>query len=249
VPAVILLPGIIAPAAVRYGPLLEELGDVEAVLKDLEIHADAAPPQDYSIELEVAGIARAADRAGLARFHVLGHSGGGACALAFAAEHPDRVLSLALDEPATDFSAEDRAHPRHEQFAAARTLPPAEAIGEFLRLQLAPGVEPPPPPEGPPPPWMASRPAAVGIFEDAILRHRVDPARYEAIRVPVLFTYGGLTHPHWAEMCDRLARRFPDFEAVRSEGLSHVTPLHQADPERAALLLRAHWARADAAAA
>jgi hypothetical protein len=47
-------------------------------------------------------------------------------------------------------------------------------------------------------------------------------------------------------MCDRLARRFPDFEAVRSEGLSHVTPLHQADPERAALLLRALWARAEA---
>jgi pimeloyl-ACP methyl ester carboxylesterase len=244
---VILLPGIIAPAAVRYGPLLEQLGDVQAVLKDLEIYAGAAPPPDYSIELEVAGIARTADRAGLARFHLFGHSGGGACALAFAAKHPERILSLALDEPATDFSDEDRAHPRHEQFAAARKLPPAEAIPEFLRLQLAPGVEPPPLPEGPPPSWMANRPAGVQAFERAILRHRVDPARYEAIRVPVLFTYGGLTHPHWAEMCDRLARRFPDFEAERSPGLSHMTALHEADPERAAVLLRAHWARAEAA--
>jgi len=248
VPAVILLPGIIAPATVRYGPLLEQLGDVEALPKDLEVYAHDAPPPDYSIESEVAGITATADRAGLVRFHLFGHSGGGACALAFAAEHPERVLSLALDEPATDFSDEDHADPRHDQTAAALELPWDEAVTEFLRLQLAPGVKPPPLPEGPAPPWMAKRPAGLRAFTSAILRHRVDPARYETIRVPVLFTYGSRTHPHWAGMCDRLAHRFPDFTAERYDGLSHVKPLHQADPERAATLLRGHWARAEAAA-
>lgn len=246
-PAVVFLPGIVAPAAVRYGPLLAELDDVEALTKDLEVHA-AERPADYSIELEVAGIARYADAAGLERFHLFGHSAGGACALAFAADRPERVLSLALDEPAGDFSDEDRAHPRYEELAAAHALPEEEAVAEFLRLQVAPGVELPPPPDGPPPPWMANRAASVRAFLAALRGHRVDPARYEEFTAPVLYTYGSLTHPHWAEMRDRLARRFPDFRAERYEGLHHLTPLHQTDPPRAAAVLRAHWARADRAA-
>jgi len=248
VPAVLFLPGIIAPVAVRYGPLLEQLGDVDALPKDFEVYAGDAPPHDYSVETEIVGIVTAADRAGLERFHLFGHSGGGACALAFAAEHAERVLSLALDEPATDFSEEDRTHPRYQELAAAQELPEPEAVAEFLRLQLAPGVEPPPRPPGPPPPWMEKRPAAVRAFVAAILRHRVDPARYEAVDAPVLYTYGSLTHPHWDEMRDRLARRFPEFTARRYEGLHHLRSAHQADPAGTARLLREHWARAESAA-
>src|SRR5881394_1139041 len=104
---VFLLPGIIAPAAIRYAPLLRALGDgVHAVAKELEVYAAGAPAPDYSIGKEVDGIARAADAAGLGRFHLYGHSGGGAIALAFAAAHPNRLLSLALDEPAVDFLGE-----------------------------------------------------------------------------------------------------------------------------------------------
>ena len=33
---VIFLPGIIAPASIRYAPLLRALGDVHAVMKELE---------------------------------------------------------------------------------------------------------------------------------------------------------------------------------------------------------------------
>ena len=62
---VIFLPGIIAPAALRYGPLLEHLPGVNAVVKDLEVYAGDTPPAGYSIETEVLGIDDAADRAGL----------------------------------------------------------------------------------------------------------------------------------------------------------------------------------------
>ena len=41
------------------------------------------------------GILRAAEAAGFERFHLVGYSGGGAISAAFAARHPERLLSLA----------------------------------------------------------------------------------------------------------------------------------------------------------
>ena len=244
-PDVILLPGIIAPAGVRYAPLLEQLDGVDAIPKDLEVYTGDEPPPDYGIETEIAGIAATADRARLGRFHLYGHSGGGACALAFAAIHPERLLSLAVDEPATDFSEEDRSDPHHDEIAAAASGPGPEAMVAFMRLQLASGVELPPRPAGQPPPWMASRPAGIRAFTRAIARHRVDPSQYEAFDAPVLYTHGSLSHPRWGAMRDRLATRFTDFSSELFDGLHHLNTSHQAEPERTGALLRAHWARAE----
>jgi pimeloyl-ACP methyl ester carboxylesterase len=246
VPDVIFLPGIVAPAALRYAPLLEHLDGVDGIPKELEVYAGDEPPPGYAIQAEIEGISAAADRAGFARFHLYGHSGGGACALAYAATHPERLLSLAVDEPATDFSDEDRSDPFFDEIAAAEALPAPEGVATFLRLQLAPGVEPPPPPEGPPPPWMATRPAGIRTFVQAIAGHRVDPARYEAFGAPFLYTHGSLSHPRWTVMRDRLASRFLDFSSELFDGLHHLKTSHQAEPERTAALLRALWARAEA---
>jgi len=189
VPDVILLPGIVAPAAVRYAPLLEHLDGVNAIPKDLEVYASQEAPSDYSIESELAGITATADRTGFERFHLYGHSGGGACALAYAAAEPKRLLSLAVDEPATDFSDEDHSDPYWDEIAAAQSLPGPDAIAAFLRLQLAPGVEPPPRPQGPPPPWMANRTAGIRAFTQALARppRRAVPLR--GVRRP------GALHP------------------------------------------------------
>ena len=98
---IILLPGIVLPAELAYGGLIAELGsDVEAVAKDLEIYAAPEPPDDYGLEVEVAGVLREADGRGWDRFHLVGYSGGGAAALAFAAAQPERLASLALLDPA-----------------------------------------------------------------------------------------------------------------------------------------------------
>ena len=98
---VVLLPGSVLPVGPAYGPLLAALGpDVDARPKDLEIYAGDAPPADYSLATEVAGVTRFADAAGFDRFHLVGYSGGGAASLAFAATAPERLLSLALLEPA-----------------------------------------------------------------------------------------------------------------------------------------------------
>ena len=143
---VVLVPGGIMPAQLSYGALLPVLGDdVRTVAKELEVYAGDAPPPDYGLELEVAGIARAADAAGLRDFHLIGYSAGGASALAFAARYPERLRSLALIEPAwignEGLTSEEKADLAELDRVVA--LPPDERMRAFLRWQMRPGVDPP----------------------------------------------------------------------------------------------------------
>lgn len=99
--AAILLPGAVLPAGPACDGLVAALGDGRVVrAKDLEVYAGDAPPPDYSLDTEVAGVLRLAEAAGFERFHVVGYSAGGAVAIVLAARHPDRVQTLALMEPA-----------------------------------------------------------------------------------------------------------------------------------------------------
>jgi pimeloyl-ACP methyl ester carboxylesterase len=243
--SVLFLPGGIAPAHVRYAALLAHLADVQTVLSDLDVYAADAPPPDYAIARELAAVTRAADAAGLTRFHLYAHSGGAAVALAYAAVHGERLLSLALDEPATDFSRADRDDPEMARILAAMALPDAEAFPKFVQLQLAEGVAPPARPDGPPPPWMAKRPAGIRAFVRAIGEHTIDEARLRAFRAPVYFSFGSLSNPRWSRMSDRLAATFPDFTSELYEGLHHMNTSHQAEPARVATTLRKLWARAE----
>ena len=243
---VIFLPGIIAPAAIRYAPLVACLADVDPVTKDLEVYATETPPPGYSIAMEVAGVNRAADAARFDRFHLYGHPGGGAVALAYVAAHPERAISLTVDEPAYDFTEAVRADIR--EFNPLAALPVPERMQAFMRLQVSPAVSLPPPPHGPPPPWMASRPAGIDAFIAALERHERLDERYSMFQAPVLFTWGSLTHPRWDRMRSRLATAFTDFTAERFDGLHHLNTSHQAEPDRVAGLLRALWTRAEQAA-
>ncbi|TME20899.1 MAG: alpha/beta hydrolase, partial [Chloroflexi bacterium] len=154
---------VIMPCALRYAALLRELDNgVRAITKDLELYAGpGTPPQGYDITMELDGINETAEDAGWDRFHLYGHSGGGAVALAYVAAHPERVLSLAVDEPAYDFLDSTESRGYWSEIDAAGQLPAADRMPAFLKLQLGPGVALPPAPDGTPPPWMASRPAGV----------------------------------------------------------------------------------------
>ena len=248
VPAVIdvvFLPGIILPAAIRYEPLLRALGDsVHAVTKDLEVYAADAPSRDFSIQMEVDSVARAADGAGFERFHLYGHSGGGAVALAFAAAHTNRLLSLAVDEPAFDFLGDSGGNEDWLDIKRAASLQEPEAMRAFLGLQLAPGEPLPAPPDGPPPPWMKKRPAGIRAFVGAVASHHVDPAAYRAFHAPVYYSYGSRSHPRWTAMKDRLADVFENFTVERYDGLHHLNTSHQAEPDRVAAALKTLWASA-----
>src|SRR5688572_31629323 len=105
---------------------MSRLAGCNVIAKDLEVYAAEMPPSDYSIAREVAGVERVANDAGFERFHLYGHSGGGAVALAYAAAHADRLLSLALDEPAYDFTDAMRAD--MEVVEPLKSLPAPERI-------------------------------------------------------------------------------------------------------------------------
>jgi len=246
---VIFLPGIIMPAADRYSALIKELGaDVTAVTKDLEVYRLADPPSGYSIETEIAGISRTAGEHGFDRFHLYGHSAGGAISIAFAAAYPDRLVSLALDEPAMDFTPDDHADSRWADFAEIVKMPVPERMLAFLRAQLKPGVELPPPPPGPQPAWMARRPAGVVAFISAARKHVISESEFRAFKRPVYYSYGSLSALNWERSCRRLERLFPDFTSELYPGLHHLNTSHVAEPGRVATALCSLWARAESEA-
>ena len=238
---VIFLPGIMMPVALRYEPLLRVLGvDVRSVLKELEVYrGPEIPPAGYSFMSELDAIARTADEAEFETFHIYGHSGGGACALAFTALHPERVRSLAVDEPAVDFSAEDLRELREVQVPMA-DLPPEELMPAFVRAQVREDLEPPPPPNGPPP-WMSERPAGVAAFVRALAEADVPIERLESFGRPAYYSYGSLSSVSWERRAERLSRLLPNLTVERFEGLSHLNTSHVAEPDRVASALRRLW--------
>jgi pimeloyl-ACP methyl ester carboxylesterase len=243
---VILLPGIIMPAADRYAALINELGGhVKTIAKDLEVYRLSRPPAGYSIETEIAGIASTADVRRFDRFHLYGHSAGGAIAIAFAAAHPDRLLSLAVDEPAMDFTPEDHADPSWAEFDRIAKLPAPGRMAAFLQQQLKPGIEPAPPPPGPPPEWMAKRPAGIVAFLEAGKLHVIAEQRLREFERPVYYSRGTLSAPYWERSARRLGRLFPDVTSEIYAGLHHLHTSHIAEPARVAAALRSLWTRAE----
>lgn len=239
---VIFLPGIVAPAARRYEPLLQYLVNVNAVMKDLEVYREDVPPAAYSIATEIDGVLRTADQAHIERFHLYGHSAGGAVALAVALTHRDRVLTLAVDEPASDFTDQGNAEYGWPEFDRVLYMLPNDSIREFLQLQVAPGVVLPPPPDGTPPEWMAKRPAGIRAIIQALRAHHVTEEDYRAFDKPVFFTWGSLTHQRWRSMEQRLSKLFPHFSSEKFEGLHHLNSSHTAEPQRVAARLTSFWA-------
>ena len=246
----ILLPGIVLPAQLAFGALVAALGpDVYAQPKNLEVYGDPEPPEDYSLDLEVAGVLREADAHGWERFHLVGYSGGGAAALAFAAKQPERLDSLALLEPAWagrwDVSLAETALWR--EYDRLEGLPIEELMPAFMRLNLRPGVPLPEPPPGEPPPWMASRPAGIRAITEAFRHGDIDREALRRFDCPVYFALGGLSNPdQYEEIAGRLGGVFPDFELEVFEDRHHFDPPHRIEPERLASSLKELWRRAEA---
>jgi len=250
---VVLLPGVVLPAAAAYGDLLAELGpDIDPVAKDLELYSTPDPPPGYSLDTEVAGALRTAEARGWDRFHLVGYSGGGSAALALTAAHPERLWSVALLEPAWAGNWDDTSQAHRtlwRRYAQLADLPHDEFMAAFMRLQLRADVVPPSPPGGPPPPWMAQRPAGIRALLDAFRTYDLDREALRGFERPVYFALGGLSNPdQFGEEAERLAHVFPNFWLELFPERHHFDPPHRVEPRALATSLRALWGRAEPAA-
>jgi pimeloyl-ACP methyl ester carboxylesterase len=227
---VVCIPGSVAPAAQRYRPLVDAVGDAaELHTKDLEVYREATPPSDYSIEEELAAIDRFADSKGLRRFHLVGYSGGGFISLAYSGTRHDRILSLGLFEPAQipgRLTAEEQAF-----FTELRRkldgLQGDQFMATFVRAQVRPGVVLAPPPPGPVSPEMQKRPAGIAALVKAFDAYRFDRDLLRSAPFPVFYGYGDLSHEEQELKAGILARLFTDFRVHRYAGVHHFVP-----PER-----------------
>src|SRR5260221_4182757 len=92
-PHVLLLPGSLLPADLAYGALTAAIAErADAAAKDLEVYATDEPPPGYSLDTEIDGVLREADRRGWTRFPLLGYSARREVALDVVARDPQRLL-------------------------------------------------------------------------------------------------------------------------------------------------------------
>jgi hypothetical protein len=126
-------------------------------------------------------------------------------------------------------------------------LPPEQALGAFVRANLAPGVPPPPPPAGDPPPWMAKRPAGIRAIGNAFRDCDLDTETLRTLPCPVLYVLGGLSNPDlYRRRAGRAHDLFPDFTLEVFEERHHFDPPNRAEPSRFAKLIETFWHDAEA---
>jgi pimeloyl-ACP methyl ester carboxylesterase len=160
-----------------------------ALAVDLRGHGDSDPADDgaYGVAPLAADLAAVADHFALRRFVLAGHSLGAAVAIAYAAEHPERVAGLLLVDPNGDQTRIPRQ--QIEPFLAALRAEPLRELEAYFR-QLVVGGD---------------RDAARWVLEDLLLTHEdaipaAVAAAVEFAPLPALARYGGPTLAVISEM-------------------------------------------------
>jgi pimeloyl-ACP methyl ester carboxylesterase len=232
-----------------YGALAETIADrAHLVFKDPEVLVGDKPPADYSLLSEAAGIQRVADEAGFVdKFHLVGLSGGATAALVFASEHPQRLRSLALAEPAwignDDWGAEEPAY--RAEFDRLITLPPPEMLGGLAELFVATDVDPPSP--EPVLPWVPRWTDGVKTAWPIWRRSSIHRDTFRSFEKPVYLPVGGLSARRFHEAAQVLVSTFPDARIEIYERLHHFD-LMPGEPRRLAGALLALWDRGESLA-
>lgn len=247
--AVLCVPGSVAPAADRYRPLQDLVGDRAVFyLKDLEVYREPQPPADYSVDEELEAIDRLAQSKQLDRFHLAAYSGGGFISLAYAGTRPERLLSLGLFEPAR--IPGKLTEPEHTFFEGLKRkldgLDGPAFMTTFVREQVKPGAVLTPPPSGPPSPEMKKRPGGIAALIRAFDAYRFDRDLLRDVKFPVYYGYGDLSHEEQAQKAGILAQIFADIRVQRFAGVHHFVPADQIYTRPHADSLLDLWARAEA---
>jgi 3-oxoadipate enol-lactonase len=182
---------------------------------DLRGHGRSEAPRDrssYTVEQMAEDVATLIDQVGLDRYHLLGHSMGGAIVQEIALGSPQRLLSLTLED--TSFRFGLMADPEVEEWWKTRmALAEAGKMAELAEL---------PPPLPPPPHMPAERleetkvrlskmspDAFIGAWE-GLVSWQGAMTRAAAISMPTLIIYGDLDTPALIEGMTRLAQVLPN---------------------------------------
>jgi pimeloyl-ACP methyl ester carboxylesterase len=180
------------------------------------------------------------------RFHVVGHSYGGAVALAAALGAPGRVESLVLFEPVL-FSllmAEDPTQPAAREIAAVRddTVAalergdPRASGARFVDYWMGTGTwaaMPEPRREA-----LATAMSTVRAEWDAVFREPTPLSAFAALDVPVLCITGSESPASSRGVARLLTKALPRVTAVEIEGVGHMGPVTH--PDRVNALIGRH---------
>jgi pimeloyl-ACP methyl ester carboxylesterase len=189
------------------------------------------PPGEYSIPQRAADLRGFADALGLDRFHLVGHSLGGAVAVQFALEHSDRLRTLFLldSAPASGLPVSPAVRALQDRFAADRSLlEPALALALCLELR---------------------DPVFQVLLDDAcaMARHSVQPNldalanwcvldELASLRVPTTLAWGDQDLVISREMCEELHRSIANSRLHIFEQIGHSPNLADPDGFTAVLL-------------
>ena len=167
------------------------------------------------------------DARGWERAHLVGHSMGGMVAQEFAADHQDRLHSLALSGTSPAFGRPDGEF--QKKFVADRLAPLAAGASmedlarELVRDMMSPDADP----DGRAIAYACMAEVSPDAYRAAIecivgFDRRADLAR---IRVPALALAGGEDVNAPAAMMEKMAARIPSCRYVCLEGLGHLANL------------------------
>jgi pimeloyl-ACP methyl ester carboxylesterase len=180
------------------------------------------------------------------RFHLVGHSYGGAVALAAALAEPERVASLVLFEPVL-FSlliAEDPAQPaareilavRDDTVAALERGDPQASGARFVDYWMGPGTWaalPAPRREG-----LALAMGTVRAEWEAAFREPAPLSAFGTLEMPVLYLTGSESPASAHGVARLLAKALPRVTTIEIEGVGHMGPVTH--PDRVNELIERH---------
>ena len=229
-----------SPPAARSAEGVAKVAGERVVIapKDLEVWR-SPPPVEYSIATEVEGIERLARLREWSSFHLVGFSAGATVALAATLALGHKIQTLALIEPATigddNWSGSEAAwRARIEEIFA---LAPSEHQQAFLQQMVPDGVVAP----EQKPLTAADIEGDLRLYHGALRTTGFLSADLRGLTQPVLIVTGGLSHPRFADVADRLAEVIPNPQAVGFPTCSHLHSPQRHEPEALAEALLQIW--------
>jgi 3-oxoadipate enol-lactonase len=188
------------------------------LIPDNRGHGQSEAPPDrsaYTVDQMAEDTLALVDELGFGRFHLLGHSMGGAVVQEIALDHPERLLSLTLHDTTDSFSAAT-ANPNIALWRDHR-FNMAETQGMAAVSEIAPPF--PPPPHMPRERMEETKRRLAAMSADAFLgaweglaTWRGTEERAKAITTPTLVIYGDLDTQMIIDGSVRLAASIPDSE-------------------------------------